>query len=130
MTYRSTDIYELPAGEIVSIPFGGVLRHYGVVTSRGTVISNSRAGGGVVEQSLTAFKNGKSIRRHGTSDHQHPLQIEARARRALGASYDLTGSNCIDFTRHTHRQSPTPWQVGRATLMAIGDMLSGSRRRY
>ena len=129
MTY-SDDRYDLPAGEIVSIPFGVGFRHYGVVTARGTVISNSRAGGGVVEQSLTAFKNGKRLRRHGGKGDQHPFQIEARARRRLGRSYDLTGSNCIDFTRHTHRQSPTPWQVGRATLMAIGDMLGGSTRRW
>lgn len=129
MSNRYKD-YDLPAGEIVSIPFGGVFRHYGVVTSRGTVISNSRAGGGVIEQSLAAFENGNSVRRHGGSGEAHPFQIEARARRMLGRSYDLTGSNCIDFTRHTHKQTATPWQVGRATLMAVGDMLKGPKRRY
>ena len=122
--------YDLPAGEIISIPFGGVFRHYGVVTARGTVISNSRASGGVVEQSLAAFKNGKQISRHGASNSEHAFQVEARARRLLGRSYDLTGSNCIDFTRHTHQRRATPWQVGRATLMAVGDMLGGSKRRY
>ena len=129
MTYLD-DRYDLPTGEIVSIPFGGVFRHYGVVTGRGTVISNSRAGGGVVEQSLTAFKNGKRLRRHGLQSDAHPFEIEARARRRLGRSYDLTGSNCIDYTRYTHKQHPTPWQVGRATLMAFGDMLGGPKRRY
>jgi len=124
------DRYDLPAGEIISIPFGGVFRHYGVVTARGTVISNSRAGGGVTEQSLNAFKAGKKLGRHGGANDVHPLQIEARARRLLGRSYDLTGSNCIDFTRHTHRQRPTPWQLGRATLMAVGDMLGGGKRGY
>jgi hypothetical protein len=44
------DLYA--AGDVVSIRFGGVLRHYGVVTSRGTVICKSRLHGGVVEQSL------------------------------------------------------------------------------
>lgn len=115
---------DLPAGEIVSVRFGGVFSHYGVVTARGTVISNSRAGGGVTEQSLAAFRNGRALRRHGVSSQLHPFQIEARARRALGSSYDLTGANCIDFTRHTHRKTPTPWQVGRATLMAVQDMFS------
>ena len=37
-------------GDVVSIPFGGVLTHYGVVTARGTVISNSRKHDGVTEQ--------------------------------------------------------------------------------
>ena len=129
MTYFD-DRYDLPAGEVVSIPFGGVFRHYGVVTARGTVISNSRAAGGVVEQSLYEFKNGRRLMRHGRSDTEHAFQIEARARRKLGRPYDLTGSNCIDFTQHTHRRKPTPWAVGRATLMALGDMLNGSKRRY
>jgi len=103
-----------------------VFRHYGVVTSRGTVISNSRKGGGVIEQSLTAFEDGTRLSRHGASSRDHAFQIEARARRKLGRSYDLTGSNCIDFTRHTHRQRPTVWQTGRAIIMAVGDM---SKRR-
>lgn len=122
------ELDKLPAGEIVSVRFAGVLRHYGVVTSRGSVISNSREGGGVVEQSLSAFKAGRALRRHGRKSVDHPIEIEARARRKLGRSYDLTGSNCIDFTRHTHRQRPTPWQVGRAGLMAVGDMLSKKNR--
>ena len=121
MTYLD-DRYDLPAGEIVSIPFGGVFRHYGVVTSRGTVISNSRAGGGVIEQSLAEFRNGNRLRQHGGADTQQAYKIEARARRKLGRSYDLTGSNCIDLPRHTHPRPPTPWQVGRATLMAVEDM--------
>lgn len=129
MTYFD-DRYDMPAGEIVSIPFGGVFRHYGVVTARGTVISNSRAAGGVVEQSLSTFMQGRELRRHGHSRSEHAFQIEARARRKLGRSYDLTGSNCIDFTRHTHKKRATPWQLGRATLMAVGDMIGQSRRRY
>jgi len=121
MTYA--DIHtNLPAGTIVSVPYARVLRHYGVVTVRGTVISNSRKGGGVIEQSLVEFGSGARVRAHDGSSADHALVIEARARRKLGRSYDLTGSNCIDFTRHTHRRRPTPWQVGRASLMAIGDM--------
>ncbi len=127
MTY-SDDRYDLPAGEIVSIPFGGVLRHYGVVTARGTVISNSRAAGGVVEQSLETFKAGRTLKRHGRRG-ANAYQVEARARRKLGRSYDLTGSNCIDFTQYTHKRRATHWAVGRATLMAFGDMLGGSKRR-
>ena len=127
MTY-SDDRYDLPAGEIVSIPFGGVLRHYGVVTARGTVISNSRAAGGVVEQSLETFKAGRALKRHGRRG-ANAYQVEARARHKLGRSYDLTGSNCIDFTQYTHKRRATPWAVGRATLMAFGDMLGGSKRR-
>jgi hypothetical protein len=101
-----------------------------VVTLRGTVISNSRAGGGVIEQSLTAFRKGKHLHRHGLQSDAHPFEIEARARRRLGQPYSLTGSNCIDYTRYTHKHRPTPWQVGQATLMAFGDMLGRSKRGY
>lgn len=126
MTYDKSR-YELSTGEIVSVPYAKVLRHYGIVTERGTVISNSRAGGGVIEQSLTVFQNGQRLRRHGGADVVNARQIEARARRALGNPYDLTGSNCIDFTRHTHKRRATPWQVGRAVLMAARDMTSHRR---
>lgn len=120
------DRTDLPAGTIVSIPYAKVLRHYGVVTASGTVISNSRKGGGVIEQSLGDFKNGYRLRKHGGADTRQAYKIEARARRALGSPYDFTGSNCIDFTRHTHQRRPTVWQFGRAMLMAAGDM---SKRR-
>lgn len=122
MTYDPYATSGIPAGEIVSIPFGGVLRHYGVVTSRGTVISNSRRAGGVVEQSLSEFRNGKRLSRHGASEDLHPFQVEARARRMMGRSYDFTGSNCIDLTQHAHRRKATPWQYARATLMAAQDL--------
>lgn len=112
-------------GDVISIRFAGVLRHYGVVTARGTVISNSRAHGGVVEQTLIEFEAGRRARRDRTETDPHPFEIEARARRALGAGYDLTGSNCIDFTRHTHRRRPTAWQLGSATFMAVRDMWRG-----
>jgi len=116
-------------GDIVSIRFGGVLRHYGVATTRGTVISNSRRHDGVTEQSLDDFADGRSIKVHRKSDAGHPIAAEARARRSLGASYRLVGANCGDFVGHVHRRKPAVTQVGRASLMALGDLISQSRRR-
>ena len=115
-------------GDVVSIPFGGVLTHYGVVTARGTVISNSRKHDGVTEQTLEDFAAGRRIRHHGQTGGADPLHVEARARRALGASYRLAGSNCGDFVGHVHRRKPTVTQVGRATLMALGDLIGNSRK--
>ncbi|MCA8899886.1 MAG: hypothetical protein KDA53_01405 [Hyphomonas sp.] len=122
--------YDFDAGDVVSIPFGGVLRHYGVVTSRGTVISNSRLHGGVVEQTLDVFGDGRTIRRHGRYSETDSYHVELRARRYLGAEYDLFGSNCGHLVRHAHRRKPTPMQVAAATVRAVGDMLSGPKRRY
>lgn len=109
-------------GDIVSVRFGGVLRHYGIVTLSGRILSNSREGGGVIEQSLDEFATGRPIKRHRNKSGLHYLEIEARARQARRMSYSVTGTNCIDYVRRAHRQPATPWQVGRATLMTLGDM--------
>lgn len=130
LTGRNLPYQDLRPGDVVSVPFGGVLSHYGVVTSRGTIISNSRKNGGVVEQSFADFEDRKSIRLHRRDNTLNSRQVEMRARRALGADYDLLGSNCIHFARHAHRKRATPLQVGKATFHALSDMLSGPRRRY
>ncbi len=113
----------LSAGDIVSIRFSGVLRHYGVVTARGTVISNSQWHGGVVEQSFAAFSNGKRVRSHSRPSDTPDYVAESRARRALGSRYDLAGSNCIDLVRHAHRKRPSPWQRGKGVALTLRDML-------
>lgn len=118
------------AGDVVSIRFGGVLRHYGVVTSRGTVICNSRLHGGVVEQSFEAFASGRYVRLHGRFSDLDGYHVEQRARRHLGKEYDLFGSNCGHFVRHAHRRKPTPMQVAAATVRTVGDMLGGPKRRW
>ncbi|MEZ5999571.1 hypothetical protein [Hyphomonas sp.] len=118
------------SGDVVSIRFGGVLRHYGVVTSRGTVICNSRLHGGVVEQSFEAFAAGRDVRLHDRYSDLDGYHVELRARRHLGKDYDLFGSNCGHFVRHAHRRKPTPMQVAAATVRTVGDMLGGPKRRY
>ena len=118
------------AGDVVSIRFGGVLRHYGVITGRGTVICNSRLHGGVVEQSFEAFSAGRSIRLHGRYSDLDGYHVEQRARKHLGKEYDLFGSNCGHFVRHAHRRKPTPMQVAAATVRTVSDMLGGPKRRY
>ena len=115
-------------GDVVSIRFAGVLRHYGVITSGGRVISNSRKHEGVTEQSLDDFADGRPVKVHASSGDAHHLEVESRARRALGASYRLAGSNCGDFVGHVHKRKPTVTQVGRATVMAIGDLIGNSRK--
>lgn len=120
--------YEYQAGDTIAIPFGIGLWHYGIVTSRGTVISNSRKHGGVVEQSLSQFRNGKRIRLFDTADTLDAVAAETRARTALGSRYDLAASNCAHFARWSHRRKPTTLQVASATASAIGDLLFGPKR--
>ena len=114
-------------GDVISVQFGGVLRHYGVVTLSGRVLSNSRVHGGVIEQSITEFAAGRTIKRHRRTSELHYLEIETRARRARRMSYRLTETNCIDYVRHSHRQRPTSWQYGAATLKTLSDMFGRGR---
>ena len=120
-------IRDFESGDIVSVRFGGVLRHYGVITLSGRVLSNSRQHGGVIEQSLSEFAAGRPVKRHPKKSNLHYLEIEARARRAQRMSYSVTGTNCIDYVRRTHRKRPTPWQYGSATLKTLSDMFGRGR---
>ena len=117
-------------GDVVSVRFGVVLSHYGVVTSRGTIISNSRLHDGVVEQSPDQFSTGREIRLHRRYSSLDGHLVESRARRQLGRDYDLFGSNCGHLVRHAHRRKPTPMQIGAATVRALGDMPSSKRNPY
>lgn len=123
------DAFPFEAGDVVSVRFGVVLSHYGVVTSRGTIISNSRLHDGVIEQHPADFATGRQIRLHRRYSHLDGHLVEGRARRQLGRDYDLFGSNCGHLVRHAHRRKPTPMQIGAATVRALGDLLS-SRRRH
>lgn len=120
--------YGFEPGDVVAIPFGIGLSHYGIVTSQGTVISNSRKHGGVIEQSLSAFSNGKHIRLCERTDGLSGIIAETRARRAKGTPYRLTESNCAHFSRWSHRRKPTSVQIASATVRTIADMVFGRRR--
>ncbi|HBF90325.1 MAG TPA: hypothetical protein DDX09_04080 [Hyphomonas atlantica] len=128
MSYRDKLPFE--PGDVVSVRFGVVLSHYGVVTSRGTIISNSRLHDGVIEQTPEEFATGRDIRRHRRYSSLDAHLGENRARRQLGRDYDLFGSNCGHLVRHAHRRKPTPMQIGAATVRALGDMLSARRKFY
>ena len=116
------------AGDVVAIPFGVGLSHYGLVTSRGTVIANCRRRGGVVEQSFAEFANGRRVRLCERTDALNAAVAESRARRIKGNTYRLTESNCAHLTRWSHRQKPTSVQIASATMRAFGDMLFGPKR--
>jgi len=115
-------------GDVVAIPFGIGLSHYGIVTAAGTVISNSRRHGGVVEQSLSDFSDGKRVRLCERTDALNGAIAESRARRAKGRSYRLTESNCAHLSRWSHRRKPTSIQIASATMRTFADMVFKGRR--
>ncbi|WP_084395961.1 C40 family peptidase [Henriciella aquimarina] len=119
--------YDYRPGDRVSVRFGGVLRHYGIVSWGGRVISNNGRYGGVVSQSLSDFARGREITNHGP-EAGHDYLGPSRATRRLGHDYHLTGSNCVHFVRHAQGRKPTATQVARGTFEAFRDMLGGRRR--
>ena len=121
--------YDFAHGDLVSIPYGGVLRHYGVITARGTVISNSRRHGGIVEQDLMDFADGKHVRRHRTRTSLHPFEIEARARRHIGADYHLFRSNCIDYSRRSLGHEPSVLQKSAVAAGLLGKLAIVAARK-
>ncbi|MEQ8559386.1 MAG: hypothetical protein RIB03_13795 [Henriciella sp.] len=123
------DKNDLRPGDVVSVRFGGVLRHYGVVTWGGRVVSNNGRYGGVVTQSVTAFARGRPVINHGPGDSAGDFLATERARRRIGHDYHLTGSNCVHFVRHAHGRKPTVTQVARGTFEAFRDMLGPKRHR-
>lgn len=118
---------DLQTGDVISVRFAGVLRHYGVVMFGGRVMSNNGYRGGVISQSLSEFAARRPIRYHGNNEDSCAYLAHDRAQRHLGKDYTLTGANCIDYTRHAKRQRPTPWQIGRAVMMAAGDVIKKRR---
>jgi hypothetical protein len=121
-------IHGFKPGDVVAIPFGIGLSHYGIVTAAGTVISNSRKHGGVIEQSFTAFADGRRVRLCERADGLDGVVAATRARRAKGNPYRLTESNCAHLTRWSHRQNPTSVQVASATVRTMVDMVFGYKR--
>ncbi|MEM5515363.1 hypothetical protein WNY37_00265 [Henriciella sp. AS95] len=120
--------FDYRPGDVVSVRFGGVLRHYGVVTHGGRIISNNGRYGGVVSQSLSEFARGREIHNHGPGDGESDYLASARATRRLGHDYHLTGSNCVHFVRSARGRKPTATQIARGTFEAFRDMMKPRRR--
>lgn len=114
---------DLQPGDVVSVPFAGVMRHYGVVTFGGRIVSNCGKAGGVISQSFDEFAGGRSVKHHPGGGLDKAYRAEAYAQRRIGGDYSLTGSNCVHFARRAQGKGPTTTQYARATLMALGDML-------
>lgn len=115
-------------GDVVAIPFGIGLSHYGIVTASGTVVSSSRKHGGVIEQSYAEFSGGKRVRLCERVDGIEGVIAANRARRAKGKPYRLTESNCAHLSRWSHRQKPTSVQIASATARTLTDMVFGYKR--
>jgi len=112
-------------GDIVFIYVWGVIRHWGIVTSAGTVISNSGRHGGVIEQSFEDFSCGQVPERVGYLGSLSPWDVEQRARSMLGVRYSAVTRNCEHFAYWAHGEEPKSPQVS-TVIMSIGLALTGA----
>jgi len=106
-------------GDIVSVRVG-TIRHEGIMTEHGRVISNSRKNGGVFEESTRSFAEGRAIRNHGPLRPADPARVLARARSQIGRAYHPYTHNCEHFVRFCYGKSPySPQKMGAMSLVAL-----------
>ena len=121
MDYRQVS---LPPGTVLGVRFG-LIEHVGIVTDRTidgmpAVISNSRAHGGVREEALSSFAEGRPFRVYKTMGKLPKREISRRARRMIGRRYDVLRFNCEHFVRIAHGRKPRSPQLHTALAVAAG----------
>lgn len=109
--------YTIKPGTVIATVKGGFW-HVGVYSNIGTVISNSRCSGGVIEESLNAFCNGKQIKILGYPSQLPPFEVIYRARQLIGKKYNVFNYNCEHFVREVHGLKPESPQLNQASLLA------------
>ena len=96
-------------GDVVSVRVNGLVKHVGIMTEDGRVISNSRRRGGVYEESFRSFANGGKVTNHGPRRDMCSKRVLARARARQGMGYNPYNYNCEHFVHESYgeqRHSP------------------------
>jgi len=96
-------------GDVVSVRTRSGIRHEGIMTETGRVISNSRRRGGVYEESFRSFADGGKVINHGPRNRLDSDIVLARARARSGKNYNPYSYNCEHFVREVYgerRHSP------------------------
>lgn len=110
-------------GDVVSVRVKGAVRHEGIMTETGHVISNSRRKGGVFEESFRTFAEGRKVVNHGPRNGLNSDTVLARARSLKGRTYNPYTYNCEHFVREVYgerRHSPQKKiALGAAALLAL-----------
>jgi len=113
-------------GDVLRVIVYGFVVHEGIYTGEGTVISNSRRNGLVIEESVSAFSQGRKITNAGRLSELSPHVAIAHARTRLGQKYRLYSDNCQHFVRrcyHIKPKSPQRDVVVAGVAIALGLLL-------
>ena len=111
----------LKTGDVISTPAYLIIDHWGIYSGHGTVISNSKRHGKVVEEPLHSFLNGQSFKIIGFLGALNGNDVVARARQFIGHKWHLIQSNCEHFAYYAHGIKPKSHQLllGAATVALL-----------
>lgn len=110
-------MYQL--GDVLRVTVYGFVVHEGIYTDEGTIISNSRRNGRVVEESVHQFSAGRKITNVGPLSDVSPHVALAHARTRLGQKYRLHADNCQHFVRRCYRLKPKSPQADKVVYGAL-----------
>lgn len=89
-------------GDVVRVRVNGFIEHEGIMTETGRVISNSRRRGGVFEESVRDFADGRQVDHIGRLSNLSTDTVLARARAQIGRPYQAYHYNCQHFVRNCY----------------------------
>jgi len=112
----------------------GVVRHVGIETLAGTIISASPNIGGVAETSKHEFAGDQCPKHKGFPGNLSAWQVEARARSLIGQAYSVWKNNCEHFVNEAHglnRVSPQlqAWATAGVVLLISFAVFSVAKKR-
>lgn len=113
-----------PPGTLTSVPTHLFYRHFGIVTARGTVISNSARHGGAREETLAEFCNGQHCRIEPAPSNLPWWEVLHRARQLMTRPYNLFTWNCESFYKTCFGLPPNSDQVTFSILIATAGMIA------
>jgi len=125
-------------GDEISVPIDpvGLFVHRGLcvdfdrLTGEPIVAHNSRRHGQVREDRLSDFADGKSLSIRTRQTSYTSQQIQRRARQRLGASYNLTSSNCEDFVSEVlGSKKGSPQRVFWGLAIGVGFLYLMTKQR-
>lgn len=112
-------IAHISAGTLISVPTHLMYRHFGIVTARGTVISNSIRSGSGREESFAEFSGGKIWRIEPRPSDMPWREVLARARTLMGRRYNLFTWNCECFVKSCYGLPPSSDQLALSLLVGF-----------
>lgn len=111
-------------GTVVAVDFI-LFKHVGIYTGCGTVISNSRARGGVYEETLSDFGEGRRVEVVGFYGNLPGSHVVNRARSLVGHGWNFFNFNCEHFASWAHGlEAQSPQLRAAATILGFAVALA------